>query len=93
LTPSGVQQAFSLPKGSASSAITTDGKSRTVFKIIDVTVPAAPTAEQSEKLKAELTRTMQSDTYNALVSGLQRRAGFNVNQAMLQQLLSGGQVQ
>lgn len=93
LTPSGVQQAFSLPKGSASSAITADGKSRTVFKIADVIVAPAPTAAQSEKLKADLTRTMQSDTYNALVSGLQRRAGFNVNQAMLQQLLSGGQVQ
>ncbi len=93
LTPSGVQQAFSLPKGGASSALTTDGASRTILKVAEVTVAAAPTAAQTEKLKTDLTRTMQSDIYSALVGGLQQRAGFNVNQTMLQQLLSGGQVQ
>ena len=93
LTPSGVQQAFSLPKGAASSALTADGKSRTVFKVVEVAPATEPTKEQSDKIKEELTRTMQLDAYNTFVGALQQRAGVQVNQVMLQQLLGGGQPQ
>jgi peptidyl-prolyl cis-trans isomerase D len=93
LTASGVQQGFSLPKGGASSALTTDGKSRTILKVVEVTVPPAPTAEQTEKLKTALTQSLQSDIYATFVDGLQRRAGYSENRTLLQQLLSGGQAQ
>ena len=90
ITSSGVQQAFTLPKGAASSALTADSKSRTVFKVIEVTVAGEATKEQTEKIKTELTRTMQADTLNTLVAGLEKRAGLSVNQALLQQVLGGG---
>jgi peptidyl-prolyl cis-trans isomerase D len=93
LTPSGVQQGFSLPKGGVSSALTVDGKSRTIFKVLEITVPPAPTAEQTEKLKTALTQSLQSDIYATFVDGLQRRAGYTENRAALQQLIAGGQAQ
>lgn len=89
LTSAGVQQAFTLPLNSASSALTADGKSRTVFKVTAINVPEAPSPQQVEKLKDELTRVMQADTLNTFVTGLQLRAGVNVNNAMLQQVLGG----
>jgi peptidyl-prolyl cis-trans isomerase D len=93
ITQSGVQQAFTLPKLGVSSALTADGKSRTLIKVVEVAIPAAPNAEQSAKLKADLTRTMQTDALNVFVAGLESRAGVNVNQAMLQQILGGAQPQ
>ena len=91
LTASAVQQAFTLPLNAASSALAADGKNRVLFKVTTINLPEAPSKEQADKLKGELTRTMQSDTLNTFVSGLQQRAGLNVNNAMLQQVL-GGQV-
>ncbi len=93
LTASGVQQAFTLPITMASSALTADGKSRTVFKVSTVNVPEAPSKEQADKLKGELTRSMQADTLNTFVMGLQQRAGLTVNNTMLQQVLGGAQTE
>jgi len=87
LTAAGVQQAFALPLNAASSAITADGKSRTIIKVTAINIPDAPSAQQADKIKQELTRVMQSDTLNTFVTGLQTRAGVNVNSAMLQQVL------
>lgn len=87
LTTAGVQQAFALPLNAASSAITSDGKSRTILKVTTINIPDAPSAQQVDKIKEELTRVMQSDTLNTFVQGLQTRAGVNINSAMLQQLL------
>ena len=89
LTANGVQVAFTLPLNAASSALTADGKSRTVFKVTTINVPAEPSKEQADKLKQEMTRVMQADTLNTFVNGLQQRAGVNVNNALLQQLLGG----
>jgi hypothetical protein len=36
---------------------------------------------------------MQTDALNVFVAGLEARAGVNVNQAMLQQILGGAQPQ
>ena len=91
LTAGAVQQAFALPLNAGSSAATADGKSRTLFKVAAINVPDAPSAAAAEKIKGELTRVMQSDTLNAFVAGLQARAGVNVNNEMMQQVL-GGQV-
>jgi peptidyl-prolyl cis-trans isomerase D len=89
LTPSAVQQGFALPKGGASSALTADGKARTLLRVAEVTPAPALTKEQADKLKADLTRTMQADTLNAFVAGLQARAGASVNQELLKQVLGG----
>ena len=90
LTASAVQQAFALPKDSASSALTADQKSRTVFKVTTVNVPEPPSKAQSDQLKQELTQAMQADVLNTYVDGLQKKLGVSVNDAMLAQVLGTG---
>jgi peptidyl-prolyl cis-trans isomerase D len=87
LTADAVRQAFALPKGSASSAATADRKSRVLFRVADVTEAAAPTKEQSDKIRSELKRSAQLDTINAYVGGLQNRYGVTINEQAVRQLL------
>jgi peptidyl-prolyl cis-trans isomerase D len=82
-----VQQAFALPKGSAASALTADGKARIIVRVADVIPAAAPTPEQVGQLKAELVRQLQNDILVGYVGGLQARYGHSVNEAALKQAL------
>ena len=67
-----VQLAFTLPKGGATSALTSDGKARMILRVADVIPAPAPTAEQAANLKAELARQLQNDV---LAEYLSRPAG------------------
>ncbi len=92
VTPAGltadiVRQVFGLPKGAASNSATVDDKSRIVFRIADVIPAAAATKEESDRIKAELQRSMQADALNAYLQGLQARYGTSVDNAVLQQAL------
>jgi peptidyl-prolyl cis-trans isomerase D len=87
LTADAVRQAFALPIGAASSSPTADNKSRTVFRVAEVTPAAAPTKEEADKLRGEMLRGMQADALNAYVAGLQKRYGVTVNNAVLSQTL------
>lgn len=82
-----VQQAFTLPKGGATSSLTADGKARTVLRIADVIPAAAPTEEQTKRLKEELARQLQNDVLAEYIGGLQTRYGVSVNEAALKQAL------
>jgi peptidyl-prolyl cis-trans isomerase D len=82
-----VQQAFALPKGSAASALTADGKARSIVRVADVIPAAAPTPEQVNQLKADLVRQLQNDILVEYVGGLQARYGHSVNEAALKQAL------
>lgn len=93
LTADAVRQAFALPKGSASSSTTADGKSRTVFRIADVIAAPAMTKEQAEALTQETKRTVQLDTINSYVQGLQARYGVSINDAAVKQALGLGTAQ
>jgi peptidyl-prolyl cis-trans isomerase D len=87
LTQNAVQQAFALPKGGATSALTADNKARTILRVVDV-IPAAPaTAEQMERLRAELGRQMQTDVLAEYIGGLQARYGVSINEGALKQTL------
>jgi peptidyl-prolyl cis-trans isomerase D len=90
LTQNAVQQAFTLPKGGATSAVAADNKGRTILRVVDIIPAAAPTAEQTERLKTELTRQMQTDILAEYVGGLQVRYGVSVNEAALKQTLGTG---
>lgn len=90
LTADAVRQAFALPKGSASSSTTADGKSRTVFRIADVMAAPAMTKEQADALTQEAKRTVQLDTINSYVQGLQARYGVSINDAAVRQALGLG---
>ena len=82
-----VQLAFALPKGGATSALTADGKARIILRVADVIPASAPTQEQTDRLKVELTRQMQNDVLAEYVAGLQTRYGLSVNEAALKQAL------
>ena len=87
LTANAVQQAFALPIGGASSTATADGSSRIVFRVAE-TIPApAPTKQQVDRLKAELTRQLQGDVLAGYIGGLQARYGVSINEAAVRQLL------
>lgn len=90
LTADAMRQAFALPKGSASSSTTADGKSRTVFRVTDVIAAPAMTKEQADALTAELKRTIQLDTINSYVQGLQARYGVSINNVAVRQALGLG---
>jgi peptidyl-prolyl cis-trans isomerase D len=85
-----VQQAFATAKGRATAASNTDGTARVVLKVIDVTPAPPPTAEQSERLKADLARQMQSDALAQYIGGLQTKLGLKVNEAAVRQALGEG---
>jgi hypothetical protein len=87
LTQGAVQQAFALPKGGASSALTADGKSRIILRVAEVTPAPAATPEQVARLKAEITRQMQGDVIGEYLDALQKRYGLAINEAALRQAL------
>jgi len=87
LTQNAVQQAFTLPKGGATSSASADGKARIVLRVAEVTPAPPPTPEQTNRLKEELSRQLQSDVLAEYVAGLQTRYGLSVNDAALKQAL------
>jgi peptidyl-prolyl cis-trans isomerase D len=89
LTANAVQQAFTLPKGRAASAPTTDGKGRTIIRVAEISPAPDPTPEQVAALKSELNRQLQSDILAEYIAGLQGRYGLSVNQEALRQALGG----
>jgi peptidyl-prolyl cis-trans isomerase D len=93
LTQTAVQQAFALPKGGATSSPTQDGKARTIIRVADVIAAPPPTAEQSQRLKADLTRELQGDVLGAYVEGLEQRYGLAVNNEAIKQALGGADSQ
>ena len=87
LTQNAVQQAFTLSKGRATSAPSPDGKARVILRVAEVTPAPPPTPEQTNRLKEELSRQLQSDVLAEYVAGLQTRYGLSVNDAALKQAL------
>ena len=75
-----VSKAFTLAKGKAGSAPTTDGKSRTVFKVTEITPAPEPTKEQREKISSELKNQLRDEALSAYVIALQDRLGASINQ-------------
>jgi peptidyl-prolyl cis-trans isomerase D len=87
LTADAVRQAFALPKGMATSTATADGKSRIILRVADVIAAPPANKEQSDRIRAELSRGLQADSVNAYVGGLQARYGVAINQGVLRQTL------
>ncbi len=87
LPQNALQQAFALPKGGATSALTADGKARIILRVADVIAAPPPTQEQTDRLKGELARQLQTDLFAEYIGGLQTRYGLSVNDAALKQAL------
>lgn len=83
LTQSAVTQAFALAKGEAASSETSDGRSRVVFRVVDIKPAPAPTQEQTDRLTKELRQQLGDDVLTEYVSALRDRIGVRVNEAAL----------
>lgn len=87
LTAGAVAQAFALPKGGAGSAETGDGKSRVLFKVVDIKPAAPATKEQADKIAKEIQQQNEGDTLSAYVGALQTRLGVDIDQTVLARVL------
>lgn len=87
LSPAAIQQAFSLAKGKATSVQSADSKSRTIL-VLDEIIPAPPaTKEQTDRMRTELQRQLQTDVIAGYVNGLQTQLGFSVNEQVYRRAL------
>jgi peptidyl-prolyl cis-trans isomerase D len=75
-----VNKAFSLAEGKAGSAPTTDGKSRVVFKVTEITPAPPPTKEQREKIDKDLRAQLTDEVLSEYVIALQDRLGASINE-------------
>jgi peptidyl-prolyl cis-trans isomerase D len=83
LTSAAVTQAFALSKGGAAYAETSDGASRIVFQVRDIT-PASPATEaQSERIAGEIKRELENELLMAYIASLRERLGVTVNRTEL----------
>ena len=87
LTANAVQLGFTLPKGRAASAPTSDNKGRSVLRVVEIIPAPAPTPEQTATLRDELSRQLQTDILGEYLAGLQARYGLSLNQEALRQAL------
>jgi peptidyl-prolyl cis-trans isomerase D len=90
LTQNAVQQAFALAKGGVTAALTADGKARSILSVADVIPAPPPTAEQTERLRTELARQMQTDILAQYIGALEARYGATINEPALRQTIGGG---
>ena len=75
------------PRAAPPPRPTADGKARIILRVADVIPAPPPTPEQTDRLKDELARQLQSDVLGEYVAGLQTRYGLSVNDAALKQAL------
>jgi len=83
LTTEAVKQAFSLVKGGAGYAPTSDRSSRVVFQVREIKAAAPPSKEQSDKLASDLHAQLANDDLMAYVAALRARLGVFVNEEEL----------
>ncbi len=82
LSKEAVTKAFTMVKGKAASAPTVNGKSRSVFKVTEITPAPEPTKEQREKISKELKNQLTDEALSEYVIALQDRLGAHINQDM-----------
>lgn len=83
LTTDGVKLAFTLPKGGAASAETSDRATRVVFQVKEIEPPATPSKEQADKIAIEIRTSLESDMLLGYIAGLKTDLGVTVNQTEL----------
>lgn len=82
LSKQAVTRAFTMTKGKAASAATTNGKSRSVFKVTEITPAPEATKEQREKISKELKNQLTDEALSEYVIALQAQLGAHINQDM-----------
>ncbi|MDX2158405.1 MAG: SurA N-terminal domain-containing protein [Hyphomicrobiaceae bacterium] len=93
LSPGAARVAFTLAKGGAGTGALADDKGRAVLVVTDIKVPEAPTKEQADALRRELTTDLQRDTMQSYVAALRSRQKVTVNEAVYKQAVGLDQPQ
>ncbi len=83
LTQSAMTQAFVLRKGEIGHAETTDGKSRTLFRLDEIKQAPEPDEDLKKRLSNEILQQLRTDSLTAYVAALQNRYGVDINQRQL----------
>lgn len=87
LTEAGVQQAFRLGVGKATTAETSDKQSRTIITATEI-IPAKPaTPEQVTAIRKELETAMAQEQLAAYVEAVQKRYGVSMNDSEIKRAL------
>ncbi len=80
LTQSVMSQAFVMDKGQGGSAETNDGKSRTIFRVVEVTPATKPTEAETGAIERELKQQLELEQSEEYVSALRKRFGVSINE-------------
>jgi peptidyl-prolyl cis-trans isomerase D len=88
-----VRRAFALGLGARASALSADGKSRTVFRVVEIVKAKPPTKEQTEQLAGQIRTELQQDAGRAYVTALRERLGVTINEAQFRKAVGGGDAQ
>lgn len=83
MSANAIRLAFTLPKGGAASSESADGKSRVVFKIVDIIAAPPPTKDEADKLAKKLGGELETDELIAFVDGLRAKFGVTTNEPLL----------
>lgn len=89
--PTAIRLAFTLAKGAVGTAETTDGKSRVVFVVTDITPAKAPTADEADKLKTGLAFQLQNDAQSLYVQALRKEIGVSIDEAAYKRAIGADQ--
>jgi peptidyl-prolyl cis-trans isomerase D len=93
LSKDAVARLFTLAKGKAGTALTTNSKSRTVFKLTEITPAPAPTKEQRERITKDLQSQLTDEVLNEYVVALQKQLGTHINAAEFKRATGAAETQ
>ncbi|SDP25596.1 peptidyl-prolyl cis-trans isomerase D [Filomicrobium insigne] len=86
LTQAAMGQAFVLPQGGVGNAETSDGKSRTVFRVAEITAAGPATEAQRKALQTELQQQLRADQIAEYVGALRNRYGVKINESAFRRI-------
>jgi peptidyl-prolyl cis-trans isomerase D len=83
LTVPAVKRAFSLAKGDTGYAATSDGSTRTVYRVKEITPAESASKEQAKNLETEIRNSLENELLISYVGALRSRFGVTINQTEL----------
>lgn len=86
LTQQAMRQAFALPKGQAGSAETSDGATRVVFRVDEITPAGAMSESEEKEITSAVAQELRSDLIGTYIEALKSKLGTYVNEKQLKRI-------
>lgn len=86
-----ILQAFALNKGAFGSALTSDGKSRVVFKVAEIELPEKADADAAKSIVDTLKTGIADDIFTQYIRALREKFGVKINQTVFEEATAGRQ--